>query len=138
MRRFLISLSLLGLLAVAQAPIHLGLAYAPEPAPVIRLSLRRVRGLLRDHENLAIPGVALGLFPETAGHAMLAISVSDAHGKFDFGGQVPAGDYQLVAQYPGLCTAHVPVTVSPGAKNRQLVFEMTFPGLGACSSAHLK
>ena len=138
MRRFWISILFLAALAAAQSPLHLGLAYAPEPPAALRLQLRRVRGQVQDREQLPVEGAALGLFQETGSHEMLAIVVSGNKGKFDFGAKVPPGDYQLVAQYPGLCTANIPITLTPAARHDQIVFTMTVPSLGPCSSARVK
>lgn len=114
------------LLAMPQQPTQAGLV------------VRRVAGQTRDRMENVVPGVRLELDADTAPPRMLAILVSDEKGNFDFGDKVPRGDYILVATYPGLCTARIPIAVSPKAPRGKLALRMEYPGLDVCSSATLK
>ncbi|MGH9394850.1 MAG: hypothetical protein ACRD1E_11820 [Terriglobales bacterium] len=136
----IICLALFGAaLATAQAPQRPGMSYTEESPPSrARLELRHLQGQARDRAGMAIPGVALGLYTDAAPHRLLALALADADGKFDFGKRLAPGDYRLIAQYPGLCTANIPVRVSPRAPGRKLALRMEFPGLDVCSYAQLK
>lgn len=133
----------LGMCALAQAPAQRpapsAMSYEDEtpPSPV-RFELRRVAGVARDRAGMAIPRVGLGLFTDAAPHRLLALVVTGPNGKFDFG-KLPDGDYRLVAKYPGLCTANIPIALRRQARNRHhLELRMEYPGLDVCSYAQAK
>jgi hypothetical protein len=116
-----------------------GLSYTRENPPNrVRLALPRVQGQALDHIGMAVPGVVLGLYSDPAPHRLLARTVSDTSGRFDFGKAIPPGTYRLIAMYPGTCTANVPLRISRRARHKQLRLRMEYPGLGVCSYALLR
>ncbi|MGH9415219.1 MAG: carboxypeptidase-like regulatory domain-containing protein [Terriglobales bacterium] len=121
------------------APYHPKMAYAEQASPArARLPLPRIRGQITDRAGNAVPQVELGLYTDAAPHKLLALALSDDHGKFDFGGAIPSGNYRLIAMYPGLCTANVPLELNRNARRRSLALRMEYPGLDVCSHATLK
>lgn len=134
----------LGLAAAGQLQVEspqqaLGMSYTRETPPNrVRLALRRLQGQAKDRMENVIPGVQLGVYTDAGPHRLLAASVTDEHGKFDFGKAVPPGDYRLIAKYPGLCTANIPVEINPRARHSHLELRMEYPGLDVCSYAQAK
>ncbi len=114
----------------------MGMSYTREHPPNLRrLGLRRLQGQARDRMHNAIPGVQLGVASDPAPHRLLQAGVTDEHGKFNFGKAVPPGNYRLIAKYPGLCTANIPIAISPRARHNHLQLRMEYPGLDVCSYA---
>lgn len=141
------TLMTLGLMAAAAAPpppqyvapYHPKMAYAEQSPPAtVRLALPQVRGQVTDRVGNAVAQVELGLYTDPAPHKLVALALSDDNGKFDFGRSIPSGDYRLIAMYPGLCTANVPIELTPKARRRQLALRMAYPGLDVCSTATLR
>lgn len=139
-------LAVLALPALAGAPAQLlapspkAMSYEEETPPnLVRFELRKVEGVARDRMGNVIPTVGLGLFTDASPHRLVAMVITDDKGKFDFSDRVPDGDYRLVAKYPGLCTANIPLAVRHKAPNRHhLDLRMEYPGLGVCSYATAK
>lgn len=121
--------------------VQKGMSYEIEVAPVAgapeqpALEISRIRGRARDPGGNAIEDVGLGLFTADASHRFITMVVSDADGNFDFGKSVPAGQYRLVAKYPGSCTANIPITLNRRARHSHIDLTMAYPGLEVCSSA---
>lgn len=113
------------------------LAYTEMTPPMTgRLLLRQARGVVRGREGAAIPQVRLGLFTDAAPHRLVAATITDSRGNFDFSHAVPDGDYRLVAMYPGLCTANIPLRLERRAGNRHhLELVLEYPGLDLCARA---
>lgn len=137
MRRFLFFLLLAGM-CLAQTAHRPGMSYAVESPPNPQLEVRRIRGEAVDPIQTAIPLVELGLYTGSAPHKLLALGSTDEQGKFDFGKQIAPGKYHLIAIYPGLCTANIPLLVDRHGTGKKIILHMTYPGLGACSYALLK
>ncbi|MGH9487519.1 MAG: carboxypeptidase-like regulatory domain-containing protein [Terriglobales bacterium] len=133
-----LALLLLAAAAAAQFAQRPGMSYERENPPnLARLDVRRIRGKVVDRMHTAVPGVALGLYTETAPHKLLALGTSDTQGNFDFGKKIAAGNYRLIAKYPGLCTANIPLQVNPHGSGKKIILHMQYPGLGFCSFALL-
>jgi len=114
------------------------LAYEEETPPNLsRLELRRAEGVARDRSSSPIPAVTIGLFSDDGGgHKLLAALTTGQDGKFDFGDKIPDGNYRLIAKYPGLCTANIPIAVRKHARHHhRLELRMEYPGLDVCSYA---
>jgi|GEM_PF-4599617 len=138
MRRLLLLLFLSGLL-YGQFAKRPGMSYAEETPPNrVRIVLRHLHGQARDRGDQAVPAVALGLYTEAAPHTLVALGQTDDGGNFDFGKKLAAGSYRLIAMYPGLCTANIPVEVNPRGPNQKIELRMEYPGLDVCSYATAK
>lgn len=148
MQRLLVALAALALLTLPGAAQQRGepspaqaqgMRYEEESPPILeRLPLRQLRGQARDRMGNAISGLLLGLYTDASPHQLLAATETDAHGNFDFGRRLPAGNYRLIAKYPGLCTANIPVAVTTQTRHSHLELRMEYPGLDVCSSAQVK
>lgn len=104
-----------------------------------RFLLRQAHGVVQGREGAPIARVQLGLYTEAAPHRLLAATVTDDKGRFKLELKLPPGDYRLVAMYPGLCTANVPLRLDPRAGNRHhLVLTLEYPGLDLCARAEAK
>lgn len=137
MRRFLLLILFAGM-CLAQTARRPGMSYAVENPPNPQFEVRRIRGEAVDPIQMAIPLVELGLYTDATPHKLLALGSTDEHGKFDFGKQIAPGKYHLIAIYPGLCTANIPLEVNRYGSDKKIILHMTYPGLGACSYALLK
>ena len=105
------------------------------------LSIRAVTGRASDKDRVSIPGVCLGLFTEKE-HRLVAQTITDQEGRFHFS-VVPKGRYRLVAQYPGFCSANVPLRIVrwPGGgllKARHIVLHMEPTAIDHCSFGSYK
>lgn len=114
------------------------MTYEIENPPNLLLEVKRIRGLAVDPTATVIPGIALGLYTESEPHRLLAAATTDEKGKFDFGKSIPPGDYRLIAKYPGLCTANVPIQLSRKGSGKEIQLRMQSPALGGCSTASLR
>lgn len=104
-----------------------------------RFLLRQARGVVEGREGAPIARVQLGIYTEAAPHRLLAATVTDDQGRFKFELKLPSGDYRLIALYPGLCSANVPLRLDPHAGNRHhLVLTLEYPGLDLCARAAAK
>jgi len=138
MRRLLLLLFLSGL-ALGQLAKRPGMSYTEETPPNrVRIVLKHLRGQARDRGDQPIPAVALGLYTEAAPHELIALGETDDGGNFDFGKKLAPGPYRLIAMYPGLCTANIPVEVNPRGPDKKLALRMEYPGLDVCSYATAK
>ena len=141
--RFPVMIFALGVLVMPQTARRPAMSYEVESPPVAgapaqpQLRVRTIQGEVRDREGMAIPHVGLGLFTDTPDHRFLRIVVTGDNGSFDFGHVAP-GSYRLVAKYPGLCTANIPLSVDRNAPGRHILLRMEYPGLDVCSRARLK
>jgi hypothetical protein len=126
-----------------QAPVRPprpAMSYEVETPPNnVRFDLRRVQGIAVDRAGMVIPRVGVGLFTDDPAHHLLAMVITGEDGKFDFGKAIPDGNYRLVAKYPGLCTANIPLALSHKTGSRHhLELRMEYPGLDVCSYALAK
>lgn len=137
MRRLLLLIACAGM-CLAQTARRPGMSYTLESPPNPQLDVRQIRGEAVDPIPTAIPLVALGLYTDAAPHKLLALGSTDEQGKFDFGKKIAPGKYRLIAIYPGLCTANIPLAVTRHGSGKKIILHMTYPGLGACSYAMLK
>ncbi|HEY7837136.1 MAG TPA: carboxypeptidase-like regulatory domain-containing protein [Terriglobales bacterium] len=132
-----------GAAAPRQAPRPF-MSYEVEVPPVAgapaqaALEVSRIRGRAHDDVGNSIATVGLGLFTADANHQFITMVITDNQGKFDFGQAIPAGNYRLVAKYPGSCTANIPITVNRRAHHSTIDLTMEYPGLDLCSSARVR
>ncbi|TAN22952.1 MAG: hypothetical protein EPN33_05495 [Acidobacteria bacterium] len=138
MRCRLLLIILAAAACLAQTAQRPGMSYAVENPPNPQLAVRQIRGEAVDPIHMGIPLVELGLYTGAAPHKLLAVGSTDENGKFDFGKKVAPGKYHLIALYPGLCTANIPLLVNRHGSGKKIILHMTYPGLGACSYASLK
>ncbi len=129
--------SIVGAQTIPQRALGRGMSYVEETPPnTERFVIRRADGVVHDRENMVVSHVALALYTDAAPHQMIALVGSDDSGKFDFGNKIPDGDYRLIAEYPGLCTANIPLRVQHKGRGRKpLELRMEYPGLDVCSYA---
>lgn len=116
------------------------LTYAEMSPPMPeRFALRQAQGVVRGREGAPIARVEIGLYTEAAPHRLLAATVTDEKGRFKLDLKLAPGDYRLVAMYPGLCTANVPLHLDPRTGNRyRLQLTLEYPGLDLCARAVAK
>jgi len=82
------------------------------------VSIAAVRGVVRDSQDIVMPGACVGLFSAVTRQLVAAVKADDK-GEFAVS-RVPAGEYRLAVWYPDFGPLYAPVTVEPRASRGML------------------
>jgi TonB family protein len=88
-------------------------------------SIAAVRGVVRDSQDMAVPGTCVGLFSSVT-RQLVTSGKADDKGEFAFV-RVPAGEYRLVVWYPDFGPLFAPVTIKPGGARKTLEVQLASP-----------
>jgi hypothetical protein len=100
------------------------------------LVVRTVSGFVFDTAGVSIPNANIGIFTEAA-HDWVSQTTSDSNGYFAIG-QLAIGEYRLVIQVSGLCSANAQIVVAGWPrggllKSRSFYGHMVAAGIDTCS-----
>jgi hypothetical protein len=90
------------------------------------ISIKSIRGTVKDLSDAWIPGACIGLFSEPK-HTLAAVTKSLSGGYFEIN-SLPEGDYRFVVKYNGFCAANAKIRVDNNIVNEGLLYvHMTPP-----------
>jgi hypothetical protein len=89
-------------------------------------------GRVIDPNGEVIPKACVGIFTE-ADHKLLEYAQADDNGNFQLG-DLPSGDYRMVGQSPGFCTANRRIRINSHSRNKKVLTLHLFPPLIHCPS----
>jgi Carboxypeptidase regulatory-like domain len=101
------------------------------------LVVRKVMGVVLDAHGVPIPTTNIGIFTESA-HQLIFQTTSNSGGYFSLG-NLPKGEYRLVAQYDHFCSANARIVIATWPRGgwirtRKFYIRMIPAGLDTCST----